>query len=327
MPVVTPDLRWYVNSDEIDTQNSIRRRHSVTLPLEYQDVTPGLCLTPSTLPNLWLPCVYDNKSLCSRFAMCANAKIFSPKSVSSYNDKTIPFFASSLNINADSFLPLGSTFLSISPKLSTLNPRAKSFLLNVPCITPKLDFGHFYPPTVGLNPNAEPFISKTSPSRGVEKENSITLLQSTESFRISTDSLPYNINQDVSILDNRLSAGAPIFRPNRYRPIPCRIDVFRKTVKSHKSTQIGENINDILNESSDSSGIDTLKDIRTKNQDRVIIGHLNVNSIRNKIEFLSNLVQGNIDIFLVSETKIDDSFTTSQFLIPGFSPPFPFGSR
>ena len=36
---------------------------------------------------------------------------------------------------------------------------------------------------------------------------------------------------------------------------------------------------------------------------------------------LSNLIKGNIDIFLVSETKIDDSFPTSQFLIPGFSPP------
>ena len=37
---------------------------------------------------------------------------------------------------------------------------------------------------------------------------------------------------------------------------------------------------------------------------------------------LSNLVQDNIDFLLVSETKIDGSFTTSQFLIPGFSPPF-----
>ena len=184
MSVVTPDLSWYVNSIEIDTQNSIRPRHCVTLPLEYQDVTPGLCLTSSALPNFWLSDVYDDKSICSRSARSANAKIFAPKSVSSCSDKNIPCIISSLNVNADSFLPLGSTFLSISPELSMLNPRAKPFLLNVPFITLNAEPGHFYPPTVGLNPNAEPFRSKTCPSREVEKENSISLLQSTESCRI-----------------------------------------------------------------------------------------------------------------------------------------------
>ena len=37
---------------------------------------------------------------------------------------------------------------------------------------------------------------------------------------------------------------------------------------------------------------------------------------------LSDLIKGYIVILLVSETKIDSSFTTSQFLIPGFLPPF-----
>ena len=38
-------------------------------------------------------------------------------------------------------------------------------------------------------------------------------------------------------------------------------------------------------------------------------GYLNVNSIRNKITF---------DIFLISETKIDDSFPSAQFQIEGY---------
>ena len=37
---------------------------------------------------------------------------------------------------------------------------------------------------------------------------------------------------------------------------------------------------------------------------------------------LSDLIQGNIDLLLVSETRIDCSFPNTQFLIPGFSSPF-----
>ena len=40
----------------------------------------------------------------------------------------------------------------------------------------------------------------------------------------------------------------------------------------------------------------------------VIVGHLNINSIRNKIENLNLHIKDYVDIFLVSETKIDDSF-------------------
>ena len=67
---------------------------------------------------------------------------------------------------------------------------------------------------------------------------------------------------------------------------------------------------------------DTLKKLRIKNSNRVIISQINKNSIRNKIELLSEAVLGNMDIFMVSETKIDMSFPTSQFVIQGFAAPF-----
>ena len=67
---------------------------------------------------------------------------------------------------------------------------------------------------------------------------------------------------------------------------------------------------------------DTLKKLRTKNLDRVIIGQININSIRNKTELLSEAVSGNIDILMVSETKIDMSFLISQFVIQGFDAAF-----
>ena len=65
-----------------------------------------------------------------------------------------------------------------------------------------------------------------------------------------------------------------------------------------------------------------LIDLRNNNKNRLIFGHLNINSIRNKIEMLSNIIVGKLDILLLSETKIDDSFLTGQFHIPGFSTPY-----
>ena len=56
-----------------------------------------------------------------------------------------------------------------------------------------------------------------------------------------------------------------------------------------------------------------LKSLRQKNIDRIIIGSLNVNSIPNKIELLGDLIRGQVDIFLVIETKLNKSFPPSQF--------------
>ena len=62
-----------------------------------------------------------------------------------------------------------------------------------------------------------------------------------------------------------------------------------------------------------------LSTFRVKCPSNLITGNLNINSIRNKFEFLSFLIDGKVDIFLISETKIDDIFPTSQFLISGYS--------
>ena len=67
---------------------------------------------------------------------------------------------------------------------------------------------------------------------------------------------------------------------------------------------------------------DTLKKLKIKNLNRVIIKQININSIRNEIDLLSEAVSENIDILMVSETKFDMSFQTSQFVIQGFPAPF-----
>ena len=65
-----------------------------------------------------------------------------------------------------------------------------------------------------------------------------------------------------------------------------------------------------------------LKSLRSNNWNKLVFAHLNINSIRNKFELLSEQVRGNVDVLMASETKIDDSFPTGNFLIYGFSPPY-----
>ena len=67
-----------------------------------------------------------------------------------------------------------------------------------------------------------------------------------------------------------------------------------------------------------------LKNIRISNMNKLIFGHLNINSLRNKFDLLSKQVKGSIDILMVCETKLDDSFPEGQFLIEGFHSPFRF---
>ena len=50
--------------------------------------------------------------------------------------------------------------------------------------------------------------------------------------------------------------------------------------------------------------------------------HLNINSLRNKIDYLIEQVIGNIDILMISKTKLDISFPTGQFLNNSYSESF-----
>ena len=69
---------------------------------------------------------------------------------------------------------------------------------------------------------------------------------------------------------------------------------------------------------------DFLRMLRVKNVNRIIIGNLNINSISNKFDQLKLFVQGKVDILIVTETKLDSTFATSQFVIVGYSEPYRF---
>ena len=65
-----------------------------------------------------------------------------------------------------------------------------------------------------------------------------------------------------------------------------------------------------------------LKSLREEKPDRPIFAPININSIRNKFQFLVSQVINNADVLLVSETKLDDFFRMAQFLLDGFSKPY-----
>ena len=55
---------------------------------------------------------------------------------------------------------------------------------------------------------------------------------------------------------------------------------------------------------SQSDGKKALKDIRVSNMNKLLFGHLNIKSLRNKFDLFSEPVKGSIDILMVSETKL-----------------------
>ena len=73
------------------------------------------------------------------------------------------------------------------------------------------------------------------------------------------------------------------------------------------------------------SFLNKLKATRIANINRLMIDHISLNSIRNKLEMLSNSIKGNFDILMISETKLDSTFPSNQFTIEGYAGPIRFG--
>ena len=69
----------------------------------------------------------------------------------------------------------------------------------------------------------------------------------------------------------------------------------------------------------DDNPASVLKSIRVSNLNRLIIGQLNINSLRYKFLDLKLILAESIDILILNETKLDQSFPIGEFYIKGFS--------
>ena len=68
----------------------------------------------------------------------------------------------------------------------------------------------------------------------------------------------------------------------------------------------------------------TLRDILINNINRLVFGHLNINSLQTKFDFLCGKIKGPIDVFVITESKLDDIFPHGQFLFDRFHTLFRF---
>ena len=50
-----------------------------------------------------------------------------------------------------------------------------------------------------------------------------------------------------------------------------------------------------------------------------MIDHIKISSIRHEFEMLSKSIEGNLDIIIISETKLDSTFPSNQFTIEGYA--------
>ena len=50
--------------------------------------------------------------------------------------------------------------------------------------------------------------------------------------------------------------------------------------------------------------------------------YLNINSVRNKFTDFQEIINGNVDVVSIAETKIDASFPSAQFVLEGYHSPY-----
>ena len=68
-----------------------------------------------------------------------------------------------------------------------------------------------------------------------------------------------------------------------------------------------------LSASTSTSIAKELKELRIKNPLNLIFSYLNINSIKNKLSDLQQVICDSVDVLTIAETKIDSSFPTAQF--------------
>ena len=217
----------------------------------------------------------------------------------------ITWNASSLNPYAKCYIPRDSVYSSLFTNVPLLSS-------GMGCSSPRI----FHDPltsirnTVGgdINQYITPNVALDTTPECIE----------THTPNVSLDINPECIGSDISVLSLVTS---PECLETETPNVSSSITV-GNTFVSNDSTVIGN-----VTSSSEVTGNDKdlphsiLQNLRLKNVNKIIIGHININSIRNKIHLLADMIMGRVDILLISETKLDSTFPKPQFFIQGFSEP------
>ena len=76
------------------------------------------------------------------------------------------------------------------------------------------------------------------------------------------------------------------------------------------------------NQNLDDNADEILPHLKLKSVNRLVIGHFNINSLRNKFDSLKLLVKNSLNVFMISGTKLDKTFPEGQCLRDRFTPPY-----
>ena len=91
------------------------------------------------------------------------------------------------------------------------------------------------------------------------------------------------------------------------------------SLESEELFLLGESTSSTLTHDLNLDPYSNIENIRSKNPNRLIIVQLNIDSLRYKFDSLVEILHSNVDILLISGTKIDSSFPTAQFKLEGYT--------
>ena len=129
----------------------------------------------------------------------------------------------------------------------------------------------------------------------------------------------------AKLRSNSTNSNCDIVNEETYARAPRAPGTAQENTLTHQvsNTIDNSNHNDVAKEDTNSdNAFNSIKEYRLKNSNKVILATLNINSIRNKFSSLKELVSNNIDVLVIEETKLDDTFPAKSFVIPGYKEPF-----
>ena len=131
-------------------------------------------------------------------------------------------------------------------------------------------------------------------------------------------------NQELGEGKFLLNANAESFYPksrNDLLPSDKTQPAVLKAPKRKINVDAPQSANFITQIDNDMDPKEMMELLKTKHRDRPIIAHLNINFLDPKFEPLKDMIKDNVDILLVSETKIDESYPEGRFFIEGYKEP------
>ena len=189
--------------------------------------------------------------------------------------------------------------MNVKENITKLHPNCKSVVISLPIVrTDKKEVNN---------------ILKKFNNILKQEERNVIFHNNISASHLHRHGLHFNLNDPIILAGNLLS----------------RIRTFWHNQDSSKETNLSNDCNgsNIINSSNykslinDNSAIElgsvksVLKRLCSNHFQQIVIDHLNINSIRNKFDIVKPILLDDTYIFIVTETKLGDSFQASQLIM------------